>query len=326
MSRQETLDRLTMAGTLARPPVPVLEPTRSTAEFARVNHETHYQLTEETIVHAIQSKQQDSLIKATKTMDRFNGTVFTATGRVDPEEETLNAETIIGQDPKILQHHCIAMRRGKYQCVLRNTLYGNCPNCYTALPLGIWCHCADPSPSKKLYLYEDAIQWPSIDPVTGERMEPSGYMTQAPPHLLATLTKRPFKIYKDNRYFLFDHTQPQPGEYNPDAPGFHMVPLRNVVLRIIAVDNDIVREDHFEQHMQYLCSLPMQYVERCMNQMHRTGDITQAFYDAITSARAEQQRWQVWQTEESETESETEQPIDRRAHDRDDEDRDDLFY
>ena len=118
-------------------------------------------------------------------------------------------------------------------------------------------------------------------------MEPSGYMTQAPPHFLATLTKRPFKIYKDNRNFLFDQMQPQPGEYNPDVPGFHTVPLQHVVLRIIEVDNDIVREDHFEQHIQYLCSLPMQSVESLMNKMHQQGDITHAFYKAITSARAE---------------------------------------
>ena len=162
MSQQETFDCLTMAGKLARPPVPVLEPTRSTAEFARVNHETHYQLMEETIVHAIQSKQQEGLIQATKTMDEFNGTIYTATGRVDFEAQSLNAETMISdQDPCILQHHCIALRRGKYQCVLRNTRYGNCPNCYMALPVGIWCHCTDPSPSSRVYLFEHHIQLPA---------------------------------------------------------------------------------------------------------------------------------------------------------------------
>ena len=107
-----------------------------------------------------------------------------------------------------------------------------------------------------------------------------------------------------------------------------MVPLLHVVDRIIAVDNDIIREDNFELHIEYLCQLTTIWVRSCIDNMHQMGRITQAFYNAITSARAERERWLA---EAAEPEPEQEEPQDHRAHesddeDRDDEDRDDLFY
>ena len=74
-----------------------------------------------------------------------------------------------------------------------------------------------------------------------------------------------------------------------------MVPLRHVVSRIIEADSDIIREENFELHLQYLCHLQMRSVTDEVDTMLRDRQISQELYDQIVDARAEQTQRERWE-------------------------------
>ena len=144
MQCQQDYEQQVQDGVVKPTPTPPIEPTKTQrcTKFDKLMSDTHHQLKDETIIHALLTPNMSQcLIKQCQIIDKLNysecdGDQIDANG----EAFSMECQGLIYEEG-IIPHYAIAWCRGSCHVVQHETKCGNCPMCFKAMPLGMHCYC-----------------------------------------------------------------------------------------------------------------------------------------------------------------------------------------
>ena len=270
--------------TQVQAPLPPLEPTRTErrAEYDKLMRITRSELQPVTVIHAMITGKQAQLIAAWKELEKRDYLEYFLEYQEDLTYEFFSIE----DDPSKINHSCIAYRRGRYMRVDRHTIYGNCPMCFKAKPLGQKCRCTEePREVTKLYFVSQA-EWDVS--LNASEQYLSNNFEAVNPFILSEQLEYPVHIERDARVFQY-----APGQYDWNYNGRSTVlTLRHLIQLYrdrVFTDPTTIHED-FEESLREISRCPEHVVRAEIDKAH-TQILSEDQYQILISMRRQRDRF-----------------------------------